>query len=51
VLNEASVQGPDAPQACYFEVIAAPTLLEVLERSRLGELLSASSVLKSVSLP
>ncbi len=51
MLNEALAQEPDAPQACFFEVIAAPALLEALERSRLGEPLSASSVLKSVSLP
>jgi class 3 adenylate cyclase len=50
-LNETPEQKSDLLQACYCEVIAAPTLLEVLERSRLGEPLSASSVLKSASLP
>lgn len=50
-LNEALAQASDAPQPCYFEVIADPALLVVLERSRLGEPLSGSSALKSVSLP
>ncbi len=50
-LNEAPVEMSDASLACYFEVIAVPALLAVLEQSQLGELLTVPSTPKSVSLP
>lgn len=49
-LNEAPMETSDASLACYFEVIAVPTLLEELGQSQLGELLTESSEQKSISL-